>query len=179
MLHKPCLLPLYSVHVERKQMPLFNLLLFEIFYCIQLHAILNGTPMNNNIFMQRRDICYTSTPKASLAIMTKRTCTYLQKSQKRKSTIKGINIVGHFIFDKHGVNQYNASSVGKESACNAGDPSLTPGLGRSTGEGTGYLLQYSWASLVAQLKECTCRAGDLGLIPGLGKSPGEGKGYPL
>ena len=42
-------------------------------------------------------------------------------------------------------------SVGKESACNAGDPGLIPGLGRSTGEGTGYPLQYSWSSLVAQL----------------------------
>ena len=40
------------------------------------------------------------------------------------------------------------SSVGKESACNAGDPDLIPGLGRSPGEGTGYPLQYSWASLV-------------------------------
>ena len=35
------------------------------------------------------------------------------------------------------------SSVGKESACNAGDPSLIPGSGRSAGEGIGYLLQYS------------------------------------
>ena len=43
------------------------------------------------------------------------------------------------------------SSVGKESACNARDPSLIPGLGRSAGEGIGYPLQYSWASLVAQL----------------------------
>ena len=43
------------------------------------------------------------------------------------------------------------SSVGKESACNAGDPGSIPGLGRYPGEGTGYLLQYSWASLVAQL----------------------------
>ena len=43
------------------------------------------------------------------------------------------------------------SSIGKESACNAGDPGLIPGSGRSTGEGIGYLLQYSWASLVAQL----------------------------
>ena len=42
-------------------------------------------------------------------------------------------------------------SVGKESACNAGDPSSITGLGRSTGEGIGYPLQYSWASLVAQL----------------------------
>ena len=43
------------------------------------------------------------------------------------------------------------SSVGKDSTCNAGDPSLIPGLGRSAGEGIGYPLQYSWASLVAQL----------------------------
>ena len=41
--------------------------------------------------------------------------------------------------------------VGKESACNAGDPGLISGPGRSTGEGIGYPLQYSWASLVAQL----------------------------
>ena len=43
------------------------------------------------------------------------------------------------------------SSGGKESTCNAGDAGLTPGLGRSAGEGLGYPLQYSWASPVAQL----------------------------
>jgi len=43
------------------------------------------------------------------------------------------------------------SSVGKGSGCNAGDPSSIPGSGRSAGEGIGYPLQYSWASLVAQL----------------------------
>ena len=43
------------------------------------------------------------------------------------------------------------SSVGKESTYNAGDPGLSPGLGRSNGGGIGYPLQYSWASLVAQL----------------------------
>ena len=43
------------------------------------------------------------------------------------------------------------SSVGKESACNSGDPSSIPGSGRSTGEGISYSLQYSWASLVAQM----------------------------
>ena len=39
----------------------------------------------------------------------------------------------------------------KESACIARDPSLIPGSGKSTGEGIGYPLQYSWTSLVAQL----------------------------
>jgi len=38
-------------------------------------------------------------------------------------------------------------SAGKESACNAGDPILIPGSGRSPGEGIGHPLQYSWASL--------------------------------
>ena len=72
------------------------------------------------------------------------------------------------------------SSVGKESACNAGDPSLIPGSERSAGEGIGYPFQYSWASLVAQLvKNLPAKGGDLGLIPGLGRSPGEKNGYPL
>ena len=43
------------------------------------------------------------------------------------------------------------SSVGKESACKAGDPGLIPGSGRSSGEGIGYPLQCSWTSFVAQL----------------------------
>ena len=34
-------------------------------------------------------------------------------------------------------------SVGKESACNAGDPGSIPVLGRSPGEGNGYTFQYS------------------------------------
>ena len=45
---------------------------------------------------------------------------------------------------------FPGSSAGKESACNAGDPGSIPESGRSPGEGTGYLFQYSWASLVAQ-----------------------------
>ena len=43
------------------------------------------------------------------------------------------------------------SSVGKESAYNAGVPGSIPGSGRSAGEGIGYPFQYSWASLVVQL----------------------------
>ena len=43
------------------------------------------------------------------------------------------------------------SSAGKESTCNAGDPGLIPGSGRSPRERIGYPLQYSWASLMAQM----------------------------
>ena len=46
---------------------------------------------------------------------------------------------------------FPGSAVGKESTCNSGDPSSIPGSARSTGEGIGSLLQYSWTSLVAQL----------------------------
>ena len=48
-------------------------------------------------------------------------------------------------------NSSSSSSVSKEFACNAGDPGLIPGSGRSIGEGIGYPLHYSWASLVAQM----------------------------
>ena len=57
---------------------------------------------------------------------------------------------------------------------------MIPGLERSSGEGIGYPLHYSWASLVAQLvKKSACNAGDPGSIPGLRRSAGEGIGYPL
>ena len=87
---------------------------------------------------------------------------------------------------------FPCGSAGKELACNAGDLGLIPGLGRSPGEGIGYLLQYSCASLDRlptpiflrfpgglDSKESSCSAKDLGSIPGLGRSPREGKGYPL
>ena len=37
----------------------------------------------------------------------------------------------------------NSKGKKKKSACNAGDPGLILGLGRSSGEWNGYLLQYS------------------------------------
>ena len=45
------------------------------------------------------------------------------------------------------------SSVDKESTCHAGDPGSITGSGGSAGEGIGCPLQYSWASIVAQLVE--------------------------
>ena len=71
------------------------------------------------------------------------------------------------------------SSVGKESTCNAGDPGLIPGWGRSTGEGIGYPLQYSWASLVAQLVKNSLQCWRPGFDPWVGKISPEGRGYPL
>ena len=53
--------------------------------------------------------------------------------------------------DRHIDQGFPDSSVGKESACNAGDPGSIPRSGRFVGEGIGCPLQYSWASLVAQL----------------------------
>ena len=46
---------------------------------------------------------------------------------------------------------FSGGLAGKEATCNAGDLGLIPGLGRSPGEGKGYPLQCSWASLVAQM----------------------------
>ena len=72
------------------------------------------------------------------------------------------------------------SSDGKESAFNAGDPGLIPGSEKFSGEGTGYPLQSSWASLVTQLvKNLPAMQETWVQILGLGRSPGEGKGYPI
>ena len=76
--------------------------------------------------------------------------------------------------------RFPSSLAGKESTCNAGDPNLIPGWGRCPGEEIGYPLQYSWASLVAQLvKNPPAMRENLGLILGLGRCPGGGHGNPL
>ena len=46
---------------------------------------------------------------------------------------------------------FPGSSAGKESTCNARDPSLIAGLGSCPGEGIDYSFQYSWASLLAEM----------------------------
>ena len=57
---------------------------------------------------------------------------------------------------------------------------MIPVLGRSAGEGIGYPLQYSWASLIAQLvKNPPAMQETSGSIPGFRRSAGEGTGYPL
>ena len=87
-----------------------------------------------------------------------------------------MNIVGSLRGENH---RFPYSSVDKESTCKAGDAGLIPGSGRFTGDRIGYPLQYSWASLVAQLiKNPPAIGGDLDSVHGLGRS-GEGKGYPL
>ena len=50
-----------------------------------------------------------------------------------------------------GTLDFSGSLTGKESAYNAGDSDLIPESGSSPGQGIGYPLQYSWASLVAQM----------------------------
>ena len=75
---------------------------------------------------------------------------------------------------------FPGSSAGKESACNAGDPSLIPGLGSSPGEGIGYPFQYFGAFLSGlHGKESTCNPGDPSSIPRLRRAPGGGHVNPL
>ena len=68
------------------------------------------------------------------------------------------------------------SSVGKESACNAGDPLGWEDPLQKDRLPTPVFLGFPCGSAG---KEYACNAGDLGLIPGLGRSPGEGKGNPV
>ena len=87
--------------------------------------------------------------------------------------------LGGSMCGKHTLGYSPDSSVGKESTCNAGDPSSIPGLGRSPGEGIGYPLQFLGFPCGSAGKESACNAGDLAWIPWLGRSPGGGNGYPL
>ena len=68
-------------------------------------------------------------------------------------------------------NGFPDSSVGQESACKAGDPGWIPGLGRSAEEGIGYPLQYSWASLMAQLVKNLLAMWKTWFDPWVGKIP--------
>ena len=74
---------------------------------------------------------------------------------------------------------FPGSSVGKESACNMGDPGSISGSGRSSGEGIGYPLQCSWASLVAQLVKNRLQCRRPGFDPWVRKIPWRGKVYPF
>ena len=70
---------------------------------------------------------------------------------------------------------FPGSSASKESAFNAGDPSLIPGSGRSSGEGIGYSCQNFLSFPGGSVgKESACNVEDLGSIPGLGRSLEEG-----
>ena len=66
---------------------------------------------------------------------------------------------------------FPGGSAGAESACNAGDPALIPGSGGSPGEGIGYLLQYSWASVVAQMVKNPPAMWETWFNPWVGKIP--------
>ena len=63
------------------------------------------------------------------------------------------------------------SSVGKASACNAGDPGLIPEWERFPGEGICYPLQYSWTSLVGQMVKNLPALRRPGFDPWAGKMP--------
>ena len=73
---------------------------------------------------------------------------------------------------------FPSGSAGKESACNEGDVSSIPGLGRSPGEGKGHPRQYSWASLVAQLVKNPSAIQET-WVQSLGWKRSPGEGYPL
>ena len=92
-------------------------------------------------------------------------------------------IISNFYFDLEDICLIIAgfphSSFAKESACNAGDPGLIPGSGRAAGEGIDCPLQYSWASLVAQLVKNLPTSGGPGFNPWVGKTPWRRKRLPM
>ena len=73
---------------------------------------------------------------------------------------------------------FPCGSDGKESTCNAGDPSSIPGSGRSAGERIGYPLQYSWAFLLAQRVQNLPVMKEIWVRSWVGKIPWERERLP-
>ena len=69
------------------------------------------------------------------------------------------------------ISDFQGSSAGKESDCYEGDPSLIPGSGRSPRERIDYPLQYSWASLVAQVVKNPPAMQEIRFVPWVVKIP--------
>ena len=74
---------------------------------------------------------------------------------------------------------FPGSSAGKESTCNAGDPNLISGSGRSPGEEIGYPLKNSWASLLALSIKNPPATWESWVRSLVGRSPGGGHSNPL
>ena len=86
-----------------------------------------------------------------------------------------------FITYKYFMWGFPDSSVGKESACNAGRrPWFHFWVGKiHWGRDRLPIPVFLGFPCGSAGKESACNAGDLSSIPGLGRSPGEGKGYPF
>ena len=101
---------------------------------------------------------------------------YTKKSELRRWKDAQNQLIVHFT----GREGFPDSSVGKEFACNAGDPQFDSWVRkipwRRDRLPNPAFLGFPCGSAG---KEYACNVGDLGLIPGLGRSPGEGKDYRL
>ena len=100
-------------------------------------------------------------PKTGLLLLPQQSSTYIDQ----------LFLPTYSKWGSHSFQGLLGSSAGKESACDAGDPGSIPGLGRSAGEGIGYPLQYSWASLVDQLVKNPPPLRETWVNPWVGKIP--------
>ena len=124
------------------------------------------------------------TQRSHLALSCLQQCrlgTIILKYDKEKKIINKVSYPSFaFLFLFHFLVDSPDSSDGEKSACNAGDSSSIPGLGkipwRRDRLPTPVFLGFPYSSAG---KESTHNVGDLGSIPRLGRSPGEGKGYLL
>ena len=110
------------------------------------HIFFIHSPVNGHVgcFLEKAVATHSSTLAWKLPLM----------EEPGRLQSMGSHRVGHDWNDLAAaayVQSFPDSSIGKESACSAGDSDLISGSGRSAGEGIGYPLQYSWASLVAKL----------------------------
>ena len=139
-------------------------------------ALKLGHPVSHHTFI--RKVAYCPLFCCILYLNTVVTCSVKGRIRFKSTFIwpKACVLLGYLMESKG----FPGSSAGKESTCNAGDPSSIPGSGRSPGEGIGYPLQYSWTSLAAQTVKNlpTMQETWVGSLS-RGRSPGRGHGNPL
>ena len=115
--------------------------------------IFKKSPQSSKTYCNWETVSWPCVPEKGVAVHC-RLLPELVHSSSLRHCLRGFSFLNmhlHFTLYLYYILGFPDSSVGKESACNAGDPGWIPGSGRSAGEEIGYPFQYSWASLVAQL----------------------------
>ena len=135
------------------------------------YTVFNQIPLNKWIFSAHCQFLYTWFAKVPSLALLSSFCSFSQRLNLSPAFAYKVILV---IFNFTCCKSFPHSSVGKESACNAGDPGLILGSGRSP-EVIGYPLQCSWASLVGPLVKNPSATWEIWV----GTIPQRREGYPL
>ena len=145
-----CFLTCIQISQESSQVVWYPHLLksfpqFVVIHTVKSFGIVNKAEVD--VFLELPCFLYDPTDVSNLisgSSAFSKSSWYIWKFSVHVLLKPSLKVFEHYLARMWG---FPGGSIGKESACNARDPSLIPGSGRSSGERIGYLLRYSWASL--------------------------------